>query len=71
MNGFNVPFYFGGTGLLILVGVSLDTVGQIQAKLATRHYGTIGAPPEGSGPSSAPERVRNRRKRLGGAGPFV
>jgi preprotein translocase subunit SecY len=66
MSGFNVPFYFGGTGLLILVGVSLDTVGQIQAKLATRHYGTMGSPPVGGG-----DRVRNRRRRLGGAGPFV
>jgi len=33
-----VPFYFGGTALLILVGVALDTIGQIQAQLIMRHY---------------------------------
>ena len=35
---FNVPFYFGGTGLLIVVGVALDTVSQIESHLITRHY---------------------------------
>jgi len=35
---FNVPFYFGGTGLLIVVGVALDTVTQIETHLVTRHY---------------------------------
>ncbi|MBF0528974.1 MAG: preprotein translocase subunit SecY [Deltaproteobacteria bacterium] len=35
---FHVPFYFGGTALLIVVGVALDTVGQIEAHLLTRHY---------------------------------
>ncbi len=35
---FNVPFYFGGTSLLILVGVALDTVGQLEAKLIMHHY---------------------------------
>jgi len=35
---FNVPFYFGGTALLIVVGVAIDTVGQIEAHLLTRHY---------------------------------
>jgi len=35
---FNVPFYFGGTGLLIVVGVALDTVGQIETHMLTRHY---------------------------------
>ena len=34
----HVPFYFGGTGLLIVVGVALDTVGQIETHLLTRHY---------------------------------
>lgn len=34
----NVPFYFGGTALLIVVGVSLDTVGQIDAHMVSRHY---------------------------------
>jgi preprotein translocase subunit SecY len=33
-----VPFYFGGTALLIVVGVALDTVGQIEAHLVTRQY---------------------------------
>jgi preprotein translocase subunit SecY len=33
-----VPFYFGGTSLLILVGVALDTVSQIESYLITRHY---------------------------------
>lgn len=35
---YGVPFHFGGTGLLILVGVSLDTVAQIEGHLLTRHY---------------------------------
>jgi preprotein translocase subunit SecY len=35
---YGVPFYFGGTGLLIVVGVSLDTVAQIEGHLLTRHY---------------------------------
>jgi preprotein translocase subunit SecY len=34
----NVPFYFGGTSLLILIGVALDTVSQIESYLLTRHY---------------------------------
>lgn len=34
----NVPFYFGGTALLIVVGVSLDVVGQIDAHMVSRHY---------------------------------
>ena len=34
----NAPFYFGGTSLLILVGVALDTVGQLEAKLIMHHY---------------------------------
>ena len=33
-----VPFYFGGTALLIAVSVSLDTVGQIEAHLVSRRY---------------------------------
>jgi preprotein translocase subunit SecY len=33
-----VPFYFGGTALLICVSVSLDTVGQIEAHLVSRKY---------------------------------
>ena len=35
---FNVPFYFGGTALLIVVGVALDTVGQIESHMLMRHY---------------------------------
>lgn len=35
---FNVPFYFGGTALLIVVGVALDTVGQVQAHLLAHNY---------------------------------
>jgi preprotein translocase subunit SecY len=34
----NVPFYFGGTGLMIVVGVALDTVQQIESHLITRNY---------------------------------
>ena len=35
---FNVPFYFGGTALLIVVGVALDTMKQIEALVLMRHY---------------------------------
>jgi preprotein translocase subunit SecY len=35
---FNVPFFFGGTSLLIVVGVALDTMGQLEAQLIMRHY---------------------------------
>ena len=35
---FKVPFSFGGTGLLIVVGVALDTVQQIESHLITRNY---------------------------------
>jgi len=35
---FNIPFYFGGTALLIVVGVALDTVGQIESHMLVRHY---------------------------------
>ncbi len=34
----NVTFYFGGTGLLIIVGVALDTLQQIESHLLMRHY---------------------------------
>jgi len=34
----NIPFYFGGTSLLIVVGVALDLIGQIEAHLLTRQY---------------------------------
>jgi preprotein translocase subunit SecY len=52
---FNVPFYLGGTGLMIVVGVALDTAQQIESHLITRHYdGFTG--PKGS-------RIRGRRSR--------
>ena len=35
---FNVPFYFGGTALLIVVGVALDTMTQVESHMLTRHY---------------------------------
>ncbi len=35
---FNLPFYFGGTALLIAVGVGMDTVSQIESHLITRNY---------------------------------
>jgi preprotein translocase subunit SecY len=35
---FNVPFYFGGTSILIVVGVGLDTISQIESHLVTRSY---------------------------------
>jgi preprotein translocase subunit SecY len=35
---FNVPFYFGGTALLIVVGVALDTIAQIETHMLTRSY---------------------------------
>jgi preprotein translocase subunit SecY len=50
---YNVPFQFGGTGLLIVVGVALDTVQQIESHLITRHYEGFTGP---RGP-----RIRGRR----------
>jgi preprotein translocase subunit SecY len=50
---YNVPFYFGGTSLLIVVGVALDTVQQIEGHLITRHYDGLSGP---KGP-----RVRGRK----------
>ena len=51
---FDVPFFFGGTGLLIVVGVALDTVRQIESHLITRHY-------DGFAGSRGP-RIRTRRR---------
>jgi preprotein translocase subunit SecY len=34
----NVPFYFGGTSLLIVVGVAIDTMSQIESHMLSRHY---------------------------------
>ena len=35
---FNIPFYFGGTALLIVVGVGIDTISQIESHLVMRNY---------------------------------
>jgi preprotein translocase subunit SecY len=52
LNGLGVTFYFGGTSLLIVVGVAMDTVQQIESQLIMRHY-------EGFTPRSG--RIRGRR----------
>jgi preprotein translocase subunit SecY len=52
LEGLNVQFYFGGTSLLIVVGVAMDTINQIEAQLIMRHY-------EGFTPRAG--RVRGRR----------
>ena len=51
-NGLGVNFYFGGTSLLIVVGVAMDTVQQIESQLVMRHY-------DGFSPKSG--RIRGRR----------
>jgi preprotein translocase subunit SecY len=38
LEGLNVTFYFGGTSLLIVVGVAMDTVQQVEAQLVMRNY---------------------------------
>jgi preprotein translocase subunit SecY len=38
IRGVNIPFYFGGTSLLIVVGVALDTMKQMESQLLMRHY---------------------------------
>ena len=50
---FHVPFFFGGTSIMIVVGVALDTVQQIESHLITRHYEGLTGP---KGP-----RIRGRR----------
>jgi preprotein translocase subunit SecY len=52
LDGLGVNFYFGGTSLLIVVGVAMDTINQIEAQLIMRHY-------EGFTPRSG--RIRGRR----------
>jgi preprotein translocase subunit SecY len=54
---FHVPFYFGGTGLLIVVGVALDTVQQINSHLITRNYEGFTGP---KGPRIRGRSVRQR-----------
>jgi preprotein translocase subunit SecY len=51
-HGLNFNFYFGGTSLLIVVGVAMDTVNQVESQLIMRHY-------DGFSPRSG--RVRGRR----------
>lgn len=41
VNSFNAPFYFGGTALLIIVGVALDTAQQVEGHLMARSYDGI------------------------------
>ncbi|MBW3671252.1 MAG: preprotein translocase subunit SecY, partial [Acidobacteria bacterium] len=36
--GMGVTFYFGGTSLLIIVGVAMDTIQQVESQLVMRHY---------------------------------
>ena len=43
-NSFNIPFQFGGTSLIIVVGVALETVNQIEAHLITRSYEGLSGP---------------------------
>ncbi|HXE89694.1 MAG TPA: preprotein translocase subunit SecY [Terriglobales bacterium] len=52
LNGLGLNFYFGGTSLLIVVGVAMDTVNQIESHLIMRHY-------DGFTPRSG--RIRGRR----------
>ena len=52
LKGLGVNFYFGGTSLLIVVGVAMDTVNQIESQLVMRHY---------EGFTSRSGRVRGRR----------
>jgi len=52
LNGLGVNFYFGGTSLLIVVGVAMDTVNQVESQLIMRHY-------DGFTPRSG--RIRGRR----------
>ena len=52
LDGLGVSFYFGGTSLLIVVGVAMDTVNQVEAQLIMRHY-------EGFTPKAG--RIRGRR----------
>jgi preprotein translocase subunit SecY len=52
IHGMGVNFYFGGTSLLIVVGVAMDTVNQIESQLIMRHY-------DGFSPRSG--RIRGRK----------
>ncbi len=52
--GLGLNFYFGGTSLLIIVGVAMDTVAQVEAQLIMRHYEGFSGPGKG-------RRIRGRR----------
>jgi preprotein translocase subunit SecY len=52
--GLHLNFYFGGTSLLIIVGVAMDTVAQVEAQLIMRHYDGFSGPGKG-------RRIRGRR----------
>jgi len=52
--GLGLSFYFGGTSLLIIVGVAMDTVAQVEAQLIMRHYEGFSGPGKG-------RRIRGRR----------
>ncbi len=52
LDGLGVNFYFGGTSLLIVVGVAMDTVSKVESHLLMRHY-------EGFTPGAG--RIRSRR----------
>ena len=52
--GLGLDFYFGGTSLLIIVGVAMDTVAQVEAQLVMRHYDGFSGPGKG-------RRIRGRR----------
>jgi len=52
INGMGITFYFGGTSLLIVVGVAMDTINQIESQLIMRHY-------DGFSPRSG--RIRGRK----------
>ncbi len=52
IHGMNVNFYFGGTSLLIVVGVAMDTINQVESQLIMRHY-------DGFSPRSG--RIRGRK----------
>jgi len=52
-SNYQVPFYLGGTSLMIVVGVALDTAQQVESHLITRHYEGL------TGPSGSRVRGRN------------
>ena len=60
---FHVDFYFGGTALLIVVGVAIDTLGQIQSHLMNQHYANFMK--KGAAPTAAfaPGQPRGRIQR--------